>query len=90
MIEYATDLFDRGSVEAIAGRLVRLLEAAVAHPDRAIGSLDILSAEERREHPARGGTTPRMRFRRRLCRSCSRRRLQGGRMRLRWCSRMGG
>src|ERR1700724_752608 len=29
-----------------------------------------------------------MRFRRPLCRSCSRRRLQGGRMRLRWCSRM--
>ena len=31
----------------MAGRLVRLLEAAVAEPERAIGSLDILSAEER-------------------------------------------
>jgi amino acid adenylation domain-containing protein len=47
VIEYATDLFQRDTVEAIAGRFVRLLEAAVAHPDRAIGSLDILSGEER-------------------------------------------
>ena len=31
----------------MAARLVRLLEAAVAGPDRSIGSLDILSAEER-------------------------------------------
>ena len=29
------------------GRLVRLLEAAVAEPERAIGSLDILSPDER-------------------------------------------
>ena len=47
VIEYATDLFHRDTVEAIAGRFVRLLEAMVAHPDRAIGSLDILSGEER-------------------------------------------
>ncbi len=47
MIEYATDLFDRQSVEALAARLVRLLEAAVAEPERAIGRLDILSPEER-------------------------------------------
>ena len=46
-IEYASDLFDRGSVEALAGRLVRLLEAAVAAPGRALGQLEILSAEER-------------------------------------------
>ena len=45
--DYRPDLFDRATVEAIAGRFVRLLEAAVAHPDRAIGSLDILSGEER-------------------------------------------
>ena len=48
LLEYATDLFDRASVEALAARLVRLLEAAVAEPERAIGSLDILAAEERR------------------------------------------
>ena len=45
--DYRPDLFDRATVEAIAGRFVRLLEATVAHPDRAIGSLDILSGEER-------------------------------------------
>src|SRR5262249_51883234 len=44
---YRPDLFDRGSVEAIADRLVRLLEAVVAEPDRAIGSLDILAPDER-------------------------------------------
>ena len=47
MLEYATDLFDRASVEAMAARLVRLLEAALAAPDRAIGSLDILAPAER-------------------------------------------
>ena len=34
VLEYATDLFDRASVEALAARLVRLLEAAVADPER--------------------------------------------------------
>src|SRR5262249_58227658 len=48
VMEYASDLFDRASVEALAGRLVRLLEAAVAAPDVAIGRLEILSAAERR------------------------------------------
>ena len=47
VLEYATDLFDRASVEAMADRLVRLLEAAAADPDRAIGGLDILAPEER-------------------------------------------
>ena len=46
-IEYASDLFDRASVEALAGRLVRVLEAAVAQPERALGRLEILSSEER-------------------------------------------
>ena len=69
VLEYATDLFDRASVAALAGRLVRLLEAAVAEPERAIGSLDILSAEERhtilREwndtaHPVPSATLPQL------------------------------
>ena len=47
VVEYATDLFDRASVEALSDRLVRLLEAAVADPERAIGSLDILAPDER-------------------------------------------
>src|ERR1700737_88168 len=46
-IEYATDLFDGASVETLAGRFIRLLEAAVGNPERAIGSLDILGEEER-------------------------------------------
>src|SRR5262249_21347397 len=37
----------RASVEAIADRLIRLLHAAIADPDRAIGGLDILDAQER-------------------------------------------
>ncbi|MBV9188688.1 MAG: AMP-binding protein, partial [Acidobacteria bacterium] len=48
LIEYRADLFERGTVEALAQRLVRLLEAAAAEPDRPIGRLDILGPEERR------------------------------------------
>ncbi|MGO9776574.1 MAG: condensation domain-containing protein, partial [Terracidiphilus sp.] len=46
-LSYRPDLFERASVEAMAGRLVRLLEAAIADPDRTLGSLDILAPEER-------------------------------------------
>ena len=46
-LEYRPDLFDRESVEALGARLIRLLEASVAQPDRAIGRLDILDAAER-------------------------------------------
>ena len=54
VLEYATDLFDRASVEALAARLVRLLEAAVAEPERAIGSLDILARRGARSTILRG------------------------------------
>src|SRR6185312_3871314 len=47
ILEYATDLFDRGSAEAIGARLVRLLAAGVAQPDRAISRLEILAPAER-------------------------------------------
>ncbi len=46
-IEYASDLFERASVEALAGRFIRVLEGAVAAPDRALGGVDLLSQEER-------------------------------------------
>uniref|UniRef100_UPI00374E0120 non-ribosomal peptide synthetase n=1 Tax=Streptomyces lancefieldiae TaxID=3075520 RepID=UPI00374E0120 len=46
--QYAADLFDRGSAEALVARLVRLLEGAVAAPDVPIGDLDVLGAGERR------------------------------------------
>src|SRR5262249_49203737 len=47
-LEYATDLFDRGSVKTLAARLVRLLAAAAADADPPIGALDILGPGERR------------------------------------------
>jgi amino acid adenylation domain-containing protein len=47
VLEYATDLFDRSSVEVLADRFVRLLEGAVAAPDAPIGQLEILDAAER-------------------------------------------
>src|SRR6516164_2920694 len=46
-IEYASDLFERASIEALAQRFIRLLEGAVATPERALGKIDILGAVER-------------------------------------------
>ncbi|MGB6162395.1 MAG: amino acid adenylation domain-containing protein [Pseudonocardiaceae bacterium] len=46
-VGYASDLFDPATVETIATRWVRLLEAAVADPDRPISRIDILTAAER-------------------------------------------
>ncbi|MFF9088257.1 non-ribosomal peptide synthase/polyketide synthase [Streptomyces sp. NPDC014991] len=43
---FATDLYDRPTVERLVTRFVRLLRGAVAEPDRSIGDLEILSAEE--------------------------------------------
>ncbi|MFD8705383.1 amino acid adenylation domain-containing protein, partial [Kitasatospora sp. NPDC059648] len=55
-VEYSTDLFDRSTVEALVARWLRLLAAVAAAPDRPIGGIDLLSAEERRELlPAVGG-----------------------------------
>ncbi|MCX5389115.1 non-ribosomal peptide synthase/polyketide synthase [Streptomyces sp. NBC_00094] len=48
-IEYSTDLFDRATVETLAARWTRLLAAVAAAPDRPIGGIDLLSAEERGE-----------------------------------------
>ncbi|MFB7509428.1 amino acid adenylation domain-containing protein, partial [Streptomyces broussonetiae] len=48
-VEYSTDLFDRSTVEALVGRWTRLLAAVAAAPDRPIGGIDLLSADERRE-----------------------------------------
>src|SRR5437899_2992359 len=46
-LDYRADLFERDFVEATAARLVRILNAAAATPDVALGSIDILSADER-------------------------------------------
>ncbi|WP_198535037.1 non-ribosomal peptide synthetase, partial [Streptomyces natalensis] len=48
-VEFATDLFDRGSAQAIAARLERLLRAAVADASRPLAEIDILAAEEREQ-----------------------------------------
>ncbi|MBR7826930.1 amino acid adenylation domain-containing protein [Actinospica sp. MGRD01-02] len=46
-IQYASDLFDASTVSEIADRLVLLLEAVADDPERAIGQLDLLGADER-------------------------------------------
>ena len=46
-LDYRGDLFDRGTVEAIGQRLIRLLTAAVADATRPLGSLAILDDTER-------------------------------------------
>jgi amino acid adenylation domain-containing protein len=48
VLGYRTDLFDRETAEELRDRLVRLLAAAVADPDRSIGAIDLLTAAERR------------------------------------------
>ncbi len=49
LLEFSTDLFRKETAEALAGRLLLLLEDAASHPDKPIGSLTILSDEERRK-----------------------------------------
>ncbi|MFJ4097366.1 amino acid adenylation domain-containing protein [Kitasatospora sp. NPDC089913] len=46
-IDYATDLFDRGTVQAIAVRFGRLLAAVVADPAAPIGGVELLDGAER-------------------------------------------
>jgi amino acid adenylation domain-containing protein len=48
-VAYATDLFDRSSVERWAGHYVRLLEAMVADASAGVGKLSLLSASEREQ-----------------------------------------
>ena len=46
-IEYATEVFDTESIEALVGRLVRLLDAMATEPGRVLSSIDVLDADER-------------------------------------------
>ncbi|GAA1937139.1 amino acid adenylation domain-containing protein [Amycolatopsis minnesotensis] len=48
-VDYATDLFDEGTAQGLATRLVRLLRAVADDPHRPIGSFDLLSADERQQ-----------------------------------------
>ncbi|MGX1543794.1 amino acid adenylation domain-containing protein, partial [Streptomyces adustus] len=47
-VQFASDLYDPATVETMVARWVRLLRAAVADPRRRLGSVDLLSGEERR------------------------------------------
>ncbi|WP_177328824.1 non-ribosomal peptide synthetase [Amycolatopsis australiensis] len=46
-LEYAADLFDHGTAQALAGRLVALLGQVTADPGRRLGDVDLLTAAER-------------------------------------------
>ena len=52
VVEYATDLFDRASVEALTDRLIRLLEAAVTNPTVRSGASTSSPPDGARHHPA--------------------------------------
>ncbi|MER6077213.1 non-ribosomal peptide synthase/polyketide synthase [Streptomyces sp. NPDC001833] len=47
LLEYATDLFDHGTAEALADRAARLLAQAAAAPDAPLRDLDLLHEDER-------------------------------------------
>ncbi|MFC1444077.1 amino acid adenylation domain-containing protein [Streptacidiphilus sp. N1-10] len=47
-IEYATSLFDQGTVARMADQFVRLLAGVAAEPETAVSAIDITSAHERR------------------------------------------
>jgi amino acid adenylation domain-containing protein len=47
-LEYAADLFDQATIEALAGRLTSLLRQATEDPGRRVSQLDVLTAVERR------------------------------------------
>ncbi|WP_371606039.1 amino acid adenylation domain-containing protein [Streptomyces sp. NBC_01213] len=46
-VDYATELFDASTVRDLAGRLVLLITAATADPDRPLSTYDVLTAAER-------------------------------------------
>ncbi|MFE7404365.1 amino acid adenylation domain-containing protein, partial [Streptomyces sp. NPDC057557] len=58
-VEYATDLFDRDTVAALARRWTLLLEAVTADPEQPIGEIDLLDAGERRRLLESGNATAR-------------------------------
>ncbi|WP_329298201.1 amino acid adenylation domain-containing protein [Streptomyces sp. NBC_00659] len=49
LLHYSTDLFDQENVETLVARMVRVLQAVVADPDRPVGRIEILSAREQRQ-----------------------------------------
>ncbi|MFC4855948.1 non-ribosomal peptide synthase/polyketide synthase [Actinophytocola glycyrrhizae] len=56
-VEYATDLFDRATAEALLARLGELVRAAAAAPDTRVGALAVLRPEDRARLTDWHGTT---------------------------------
>ncbi|MFI1338607.1 amino acid adenylation domain-containing protein, partial [Streptomyces sp. NPDC020845] len=48
-IDYRTDLFHATTIEALAARLVRVLESVTADPDLAVSQVDVLGEAERHQ-----------------------------------------
>ncbi len=48
-LEYATDLFDRDTIQDLVGRLVGLLRQVAADPGRPVSALTVMSGAERRQ-----------------------------------------
>jgi len=48
-LEYRSDLFERGTIERMAGHLRRLLEGIVSAPESRLSQLPLLTEEERRQ-----------------------------------------
>ncbi|MTE22329.1 amino acid adenylation domain-containing protein [Streptomyces sp. TRM43335] len=59
LLEYRTDLFDADTARRMADQLLRLLEGAVAEPDRPLGTLPLLSPREVRRVTVDWNTTAR-------------------------------
>ncbi|MFD1585007.1 non-ribosomal peptide synthetase [Microbulbifer halophilus] len=57
-LEYAEDLFDAETVAGLGRHYVRLLEAMVAEPSRALGELEMLNAQERTTELTAWNPTP--------------------------------
>ncbi|MGW0518409.1 non-ribosomal peptide synthase/polyketide synthase [Crossiella sp. NPDC003009] len=49
VFEYNTDLFEASTIERMTGHLVRLVTEVVAHPDRPLRELSLLSGDERHQ-----------------------------------------
>lgn len=60
-VEYATDLYDRDTVERTVARLIRLLAAGALDPDVPIGAVDLLDRDERQRLLAQASGTARPR-----------------------------
>ncbi len=56
--EYATDLFERATVERMAGHFVKLLTGIAAGPDRCIWDLPLLTSQESKQLVAWGEPAP--------------------------------